>query len=467
MSLEVHPDYDQLERFMLGELSSEETRTVLQHLLSDCEQCHATTRAMWEVPTGIESELPDMGPEAEVEGLSAAPGSWWEASNRFDYDLALDRVFEKVRRVNSTLQRERTEAQQLMAELARHPLERQRLLVQNSSRFQSWGLCELLLSQAIETLSGPLEARDIGDVAVALAEGLDPVFYGPALLEDMKARAWCYLANSRRLLSDLRGSEAAFEAAEAHLAQGTGERLERARLFDLKASLRTHQGRYEEALGLLNQAAVIYRRAQQRHFLGHVLLNKGHVCIWKGDLEIATGLLRQGLALVESEREPKLVATAYHNLAYVLNEMGQPREALSLVTRARLLYLEIGDSLYLIRLQYTEGKIALNLGRLEQAEGMLREVRKSFIEKGMPHDAALASMDLTQVYARQRRHAEIRVLAQELVPIFQSLDLQREVLAAVILFQQAAEAESVPLALVQEVGMRLNKLRRGADGAAF
>jgi tetratricopeptide (TPR) repeat protein len=455
---EAHPDRDQLERFMLGELASEETRTVLQHLMSDCEQCHATTRAMWDVGTEAEPE--------EAAALAAGPGSWWEASNRFNYDRALDRVFEKVRRVNSTLQCERTEAQQLLAELTRHPLERQRLLVQNSARFQTWGLCELLLSRPIETLSEPQEGHDLAEVAVTLAESLGPEVYGAALHADMKARAWAYLGNARRLLSDLRGAELAFQAAESHLAEGTGERLERARLLDLHASLRNNQGRYDEAMALLNRAAAIYQRAQQRHLLGRVLLNKGHVYISKGDMEPAIALLRQGLTLIEPEREPKLVATAYHNLAYVLNEIGQPREALALVTRARLLYLELGQSLYLIRLQYTEGKIALNLGRLDQAEGMLREVRKSFIEKGMAHDAALASMDLAQVYARQGRHAEIRILSTELVPIFESRDLHREAMAALILFQQAAEAETVTLGLAQEIAARLHKLRRQADGVA-
>src|SRR5947209_18018094 len=119
---EVHPDREQLELFMLGELSTEDTRAVLQHLLSDCEQCHATTRAMW-----------DLGADPEADALSAGPGSWWEASSRFDYDRALDRVFDNVRRVNSTLQFERTEAQQLLADLIHHPFEPQRQLAPISS----------------------------------------------------------------------------------------------------------------------------------------------------------------------------------------------------------------------------------------------------------------------------------------------------------------------------------------------
>ena len=126
-----------------------------------------------------------------------------------------------------------------------------------------------------------------------------------------------------------------------------------------------------------------------------------------------------------------------------------------------------GDRLYLIRLQYTEGKIAMNLGRLDQAEGMLREVRKSFIEKGMAHDAALASMDLAQVYARQTRHADIRALSAELLPIFESRNLQREAMAALILFQQAAEAETVTLSLTQDIAAKLHKLRRESGGLAY
>ncbi len=449
---EPHPSRDELERFMLGELQSDDNRRVLRHLVADCPHCHETTSHLW-----------DIGREEETAG-----GSWWEASHRAGYDLAIDRVFDRVRKANHQLQGERGQARLLHEELARHPLERQRLLVQNSTRFQTWGFCELLLNLSQEgRYADPQEGAKLAEIAVAVAETLDGVLYGPALLQDLKARAWAYLGNAKRVLSDFRAADHAFQVAESHLARGTGDRLEKARLLDLKASLRNYQGRTEEALALLNRVIAIYQRAQQKHHLGRALLNKGHVCFWAEDYETAIVLLRQGLALTDPQREAKLVVIAQHNLALVLHEIGRNEEALSLATRTRARYLELGDhATNLVRLQFLEAKIALSLGRLEQAEGGLQEARRGFTQRGMAYDVALVSLDLAEVFTRQGRHAEVRALSEEMVPIFQSRELHREAIAALIVFQKAVEMESLTLGFIHEVADQLQKLRREVPSAA-
>lgn len=445
-----HPTRDELAQFMLGELSSDDNRRVLRHLVADCPRCHETTSQLWEI-----------GREEEA-------GGWWEASHRSGYDLAIDRVFDRVRQANSQLQAERGQARHLLEELARHPLERQRLLVQNSTRFQTWGFCELLLNLSQEgRYDDPREGAQLAEIGVAVAETLDPKLYGPALLQDMKARAWAFLGNAKRVLSDFRAADHAFQVAESHLARGTGDRLEKARLLDLKASLRNYQGRSEEALALLNRVIAIYQRAQQKHLLGRALLNKGHVCIWAEDLETAIVLLRQGLALTDAEREAKLVATAQHNLAYVLNEIGRHEEALAMAARTRARYLELGDhATNLVRLQFLEAKIALAMGRLEQAEAGFRAVRRQFTGLGMAYDVALVSLDLAEVYTRQGRHGEVQRLAEEMVPIFQSRELHREAIAALIVFQKAVELESYTLGFIHEVAEQLQRIRREVPAAA-
>lgn len=445
MSSDFHPSGHDLERFMLGELPLEENRRVLRHLLSDCSHCQETTRRLWEVSSGAE--------EPGVETVAALKR----------YDTAIDRVFAKVRQANSALRVEREGARALFEELTRYPFERQRLLVQNSTRFQSWGLCELFLTTSQEgRFTDPQEGVQLAEVAVAIAESLAPESYGAALLQDFKARAWAFFGNAKRVLTDFRAADHALQVAESHLARGTGDRLEKARLLDLKASLRNSQGRREEAIALLNRVIGIYQRSQQKHLLGRALLNKGHVFIGAGDFETAIALLRQGLALTDAEREAKLVLTAQHNLAYALNELGQPDEALALVNRARPHYLEFGDSVLLVRLRFLEGKIALGLDQLAEAEKTFREVRQALIERGMAYDAALASLDLAEICIREGRAAEVRRIAEEMVPIFQSRELHREAIAALIMFQKAVEAESVTVSLIHEVAGRLQKIRREA-----
>ena len=112
---------------------------------------------------------------------------------------------------------------------------------------------------------------------MTVAEGLEPAGVPPAVTEDLRARGWGVLADARRSRGDLAGAEKAFARAEERLARGTGDLLERARLFDLLASLRNAQRRFDEAIHFLDRTVAIYRRAGQRHLLGRALLQKGYV----------------------------------------------------------------------------------------------------------------------------------------------------------------------------------------------
>ena len=74
-------------------------------------------------------------------------------------------------------------------------------------------------------------------------------------------------------------------------------------------------------------------------------------------------------------------------------------------------------------------------------------------------DAALVSLDLAALYARQGRTDEVKRLATEMVPIFESRDVHQEALAALLLFREAAEAEQVTLGLVDRIVTFLQRAR--------
>jgi tetratricopeptide (TPR) repeat protein len=453
---ENHPTRQDLESFVLGDLDPEENRRVLRHLLAECAECREAAGSLWQAASGVARTM-ELPPPAMLE---------IGAVRSIDpYERSLDRIFGLVRKVHSSLQAERAAAEGLLAELMAQPAGRRRTLVESDRRFRTWGFCEHLIERCqAGRYTAQLEGAELAELSVAVADGLDPSAYTPALLADLRARAWAHLGNARRVLSDLRGAEEAFARAEEHLALGTGDRLERARVLDLKASLRNYQGRLEDATRLLNRAIAIYRRAEQWHLLGRALLNKAHVRIWAGDHEAALDLLRQGLRQIDQERDPKLTLACYHNLAYILSDLGRHGEAAAVVAQARPLYLECG---HLIQLQYLEARIAMGEGRLVEAEESLRQVRAAFAEQGMAYDAALATLDLAEVHLRQGRHAELRELGEEMLSIFQAREQYREAIAALILFQKAAEAESVTVGLVHELAGRVQQIRRQVDGPAF
>lgn len=237
--LRFHPSRQALQLFVLGDLPPAETSRVFEHLLLGCERCRAFTASLWTI-----------GESAE-----GCP---------IEYEPELERVFSAARRALEELETGRGAAERLAAELEELPAERRCSAARDDPRYRSPALCELLLRWSRESLDDPRRAGVLGELAVAVAEGLGAAGGRPSLAnEDLQAAAWGALAGARRRLPDFAGAEEALTAARRHLARGTDDRLEKAWLLDLEASLREDQGRAEEAARLRGRAQALYRRARE------------------------------------------------------------------------------------------------------------------------------------------------------------------------------------------------------------
>ena len=354
--------------------------------------------------------------------------------------------------------REIDEAAGLFAELVGTPEPDRRALVEEGVRFHSLRLCVLLEARSREVwFRAPAEAVSLAEVAVAAAERLDEAHYGPVLAEDARASAWAHLGNALRIAADLTGAEEAFDTAEAHLRRGGGEAYTEALLLSFRASLRTTQGFFEEAVRLLDDAIAIYREARDRHLEGRALIQKGTALGHLGRYAEAVRLIRRGLSRIDLLEEPGLLVTAHHNLIVFLTESGQHRQAREDLARTRQLYQDLGERMNLVRLRWLEGKIAREEGNLEEAGAALREARDVFLQEGIAVDAALVSLDLALLHARSSDTARIRQLAAEMLPIFEAGGVHPDAMAALLLFQRAAEAEEVTVDLVDWVAASVRR----------
>jgi tetratricopeptide (TPR) repeat protein len=226
-------------------------------------------------------------------------------------------------------------------------------------------------------------------------------------------------------------------------------------ILDLKASLRRGQRRSEEALSLLDQVVTAYRDGDPErcdlHLAGRALIKKAYTYDQINDLGRALTVLQEAAPLVDPARDPRLFLCLRHNVLDTLSKMGRLEEARELLPEVTALSREIGNALDLARLRWAEGRIAAGLGEVDQAEEAFREVQRAFLEQGIGYDAALVSLEIAALYARQARTAEMKELAGEMLPIFQAADVHREALAALAVFQQAAARKAATLELVEEV----------------
>lgn len=350
-----------------------------------------------------------------------------------------------------------------LAELAELPFETQLDAVRHDEELQSWGLCQALLKRSRQAvLSDPYRAIDDATLAVQVASRLSTA-YDPAWVLDLEARTYAHLGNARRVLGELRSAEDAFRSAEWCLAQGgTGSKAVEAEIWNLKASLRRAQKRFDEAIELLDKALAIYLHDPEEgdpHLAGRVLVNKARALSSMGDLESAIALVCEAESLVENKREPRLLLSLRHNRAFYLSELERYVDAEALLASVWIMVRECGSELDNLRVHWLQGRIDLGLGRLEQAGDVLRQVQAEFFERKMAFDAALASLDLAVVYAVQGKSQELKQLALAVLPLFDDREVHHEALAMLLLFQRACEEERLTVGLARHLSTRLLRTR--------
>jgi tetratricopeptide (TPR) repeat protein len=472
--VKIHPSDLILEDLLVS--PGDARRRLLRHL-AGCTLCRSRLHSLPRRPTAIASSLAGAvpTPAAVIERVGeklvagAAPGTVWPAKLGptgelvqgvavLDYGPAIERSDREYRDRADAMAVERREAPALVDELIEHKAERRGLLLRNSARFHTWAVYELLIERSWQVcISDPEQGEERARLALQLSEYLDVCRYRLDVIEDLRARAWSYIGNARRLRADLQGAEETFETAYQHLKKGTREPLERAMFLDLKASLRRAQRRFDDAFRLLQRAVAIFLEQGDQHRAGRSLVNLSAAYIFAGKPGDGIPVLHQAIGLIDPEQEPRLLISAWHNLIFILAELGRYMEAQGLYRKAHRLYREFPDPRVQNRRKWLKAKIARGLGQHDTAEALFIEARGGFIAEGIPYETAVVSLELATLYAEQGRTAELKRLAEEIVPFFASRHIHREAIAALVFLKQAVEAEQVSLEIVSEVAAFLKR----------
>ncbi len=350
----------------------------------------------------------------------------------------------------------RRQAEPLLNDLLRRtPAERWRI-VEKLEAYCSWALCERAAFASAKLAAHDADkAVDLARLAVRMAERLPDD-------EDLRVRVgglcWGFLANALRVKGDFSAAEEAFQQSDrlwqAGASADPGLILDGTRLLDLKASLRRHRGRPGESLDLLEQALVLSRSDEATLRL---LLKKSATLEQMGDWQGAIGALELARPLVEKQGTLRDRCVLEFNLCTCLSDAGHYREAEALLPKVKGLALRLHNGLDSLRCRWLQALISAGLGRLEEAATDLESIAGELGELGIAFDTARACLDLSGLYLRQGRTAEVKRLAGQMVEVFTAQNVHREALAAVILFQQAAERETASAELVTKLAEYLRR----------
>lgn len=187
------------------------------------------------------------------------------------YDEAFRRTERRLAEAHDRVRRERQMAVNQWSALAGHPPARRLMMVRNDERLHHWGLYDLLLDKSRELATpDPACAAHLAELALAIAERVDPEVYGGERVADFKTSALVALGDARRLAGDLAGARLAFSHARMNLEMGTGDLLEEANLLGGLVNLLCDLGEFEKAARSLERATALYRRLGDAHHLDGV-----------------------------------------------------------------------------------------------------------------------------------------------------------------------------------------------------
>ncbi|HSL83900.1 MAG TPA: tetratricopeptide repeat protein [Thermoanaerobaculia bacterium] len=445
----THPTREEIERFLEGGLSEEESERIAGHLVTErCLPCLFVARnLMAETEPAVRENLRRLTrPEIRDED---------EKDERFDLAIT------QAQRRSQVIAAERALAPELLAELERRSPVAARDAIRTAERYQLFGLSEHLIDQSREQgFRNVALALELAELAVEVSDSLDPRIYMAVTTADQRALSRAALGNARRIASDLFGAERAFQESLPILKEGNRTSPVPADVWSLLASLRIDQGRYREARQLLDRSLAIYRQFRSKRDEGKVLMQLANAEGYSGNPEAAVEILHRAVGVLDKAGEKRLLFWAHLNLFDWMVEAGQALEALARYEKSRDLYDEHGTEPSIrLRQRWLEGRIYAGLEDFNLARKKFEEVRATAIERGLSYEVAMVSLELALVHLRLGDVARVQDLAEEITPLLRSHELHRHALAAMYLFRDRARTERATVGFLQEILRYLRRAR--------
>jgi len=403
-----------------GTLSRESIASILDHLREVCPECRR------------QAETPD-------------------ATDAQTYREVFERSIASLGELSSGLERSLAMAERDFKALLKLSHERQLSTIGRSySHYRSPFLVDLLLSECTRLVAcDPTRALELAECAHAASLRIPHASFGGKWAITCTARATAHRGNALRAIGEItQGSRLIRTSREMLEQHGFDDPYVEAELYGLVASVSKDQGAFDEALRHTDHVIATYSLIKEEHLVGRALVMKSTIYYYMSDITQALATTEDALARLDSTQDEALFLMAEHNRILYTVELGRFAEARELVTDSDLSFT---GTTAVLRHQWLLGKIAHGLGQLHSAENTFADVRKRFITAELPFDAALAGLDLALVFIDLGKTSKLRKIAEAMLPIFHAQDVERETIASLMLFQEAARQEVVTRSMVEEL----------------
>ena len=330
--------------------------------------------------------------------------------------------------IGAERRRARSRADELLALAPDQRLEWIRI---ENKRISGVLLAEVLIEQCLQRTPGyPHEGKILAFLARLVLQHTPT----SVLAVEYYALALAGLANAIRVIGDLpRADQILGDARYLLRAQGTGaDRLVRARIDSLEASLRTGQDRPSQAIPLLLRALMVYEMegpgAAADIAACLIKLCRAHDRLGAVGraLELADGLGEHA----GCRSDPRLDLLGRRNRAAILIHAGRFEDAREALEEVRPFFDGLDDPLERLRFSWSDAKLLRSTGASEAAENLMISIRHGFGSYDLRYDEALAGVELAAWYSEEGRRDDALPLVEEALPVFEALELPAKITEA-------------------------------------
>jgi tetratricopeptide (TPR) repeat protein len=326
---------------------------------------------------------------------------------------------------------------------------------------QGWAFCEKLCDESAELAEGdPDAAEELAALAVTLAPKTDGE---PTLVNGLQEYAWKHLGNACRARGDLAGAEEAFRRGAEFFAGAMAgiwpSLLRRERLAPLSSRLLCEQGKLVEAMEKIDFSLRLAGSSDDRgERQAPLLLEKGRLYRRFGETAAAVRELTRADEITSRNADPRLAVRVAIELGAALCDAGCHGEVKTL--SARLRKEAEGHDLERSRLLCLDGRVAVGLGRVKDAEAILRRDPAELHRRAIA-DFALLFLEVVALHALKGRTAELKSLAETMPRLIEGSGLNREAAATLKLCCRLAMGDKLSADRAAQLAKEFARLSSG------
>jgi tetratricopeptide (TPR) repeat protein len=240
------------------------------------------------------------------------------------------------------------------------------------------------------------EAEFIANLALRAAEGMaEPGRFA----EDFLGQVWTEVANARRKAAEWQHARAALRRSEEHLSRGSADPLLKGRLRSVTASLSADQGRYREALAILEECQAIYEEARAWPLVARTLVQAANTLV-DHDPERALALAEKALPLIPThDAVLRWLAESIRTESLIeMGEISRALQAFEIAEFRRSGHARAGAGR---RSTFTAARLLEGLGHVREAEQLFEAVIADGFEREAYREAFLDILYLFGMHIRR------------------------------------------------------------------